>query len=609
MNINMMWQFPPNLTNAPIGPRDRGIEHYTGHRFESLVRETIQNSLDAQANPGQKPAKVDFRMEELEVHSFNGPELASAIQLSIEALKNKDEPYRQMFRKAVTQLTKENVPTLTITDSSTTGVIDDGDDDCPWAALTRGSGESAKQGNNASGFYGIGKAAAYLITDLRTVLYSTTFQKKEKKESRFMGKAILSGHRDPKGNKVTSEGYLCRPNFISLSNQEIPQQYRLEEAGLRLYIPGYKAPRNWQEEVIRVAIENFFHALIRGELEITLQTHTVNAETIWDYGNLLSTKSKYLLETSDTEPLAEARIDGVGNVTLRLKIHEDIDDNIHDVALVRDAGMMITRNRSKMGHAKFSIPSHWNCFTAVVECISDPDGQSAVRNCESPKHDELDVDRIPNHEDRAQAREALQTLGRWTREEVRKHTEPSISTDPVNATEAAGLLPVRGNNSTYHNDQPNGDSISEPIQRGTSFAAKSVTRNPNPNPNPKQQRQPPKPQKPPMPQPTAPLEALSRAKFRIGGRHGTHGLTVEIPPITGRMDNVQIQAVTEQGQAIALKITKAWSNGKEVKTRRDKITAITPNGHEPVTLEINLQEPVENRRFRLRTAKEKGDAT
>ena len=283
-----------------------------------------------------------------------------------------------------------------------------------------------------------------------------------------MGKAILSGHRDPKGNKVTSEGYLCRPNFISLSNQEIPQQYRLEEAGLRLYIPGYKAPRNWQEEVIRVAIENFFHALIRGELEITLQTHTVNAETIWDYGNLLSTKSKYLLETSDTEPLAEARIDGVGNVTLRLKIHEDIDDNIHDVALVRDAGMMITRNRSKMGHAKFSIPSHWNCFTAVVECISDPDGQSAVRNCESPKHDELDVDRIPNHEDRAQAREALQTLGRWTREEVRKHTEPSISTDPVNATEAAGLLPVRGNNSTYHNDQPNGDSISEPIQRGTS---------------------------------------------------------------------------------------------------------------------------------------------
>ena len=26
----MNWQFPPNLTNAPIGPRDRGIEHYTG---------------------------------------------------------------------------------------------------------------------------------------------------------------------------------------------------------------------------------------------------------------------------------------------------------------------------------------------------------------------------------------------------------------------------------------------------------------------------------------------------------------------------------------------------------------------------------------------------
>ena len=50
MSSSIQWKFPPNLTNAPIGPRDRGIEHYTGHRFESLVRETIQNSLDAQAS-------------------------------------------------------------------------------------------------------------------------------------------------------------------------------------------------------------------------------------------------------------------------------------------------------------------------------------------------------------------------------------------------------------------------------------------------------------------------------------------------------------------------------------------------------------------------------
>ena len=204
MPSKISWQFPPNVTDAPIGPRDRGIEHYTGQRLDSLVRETIQNSLDAQAKPGEAPAKIEFRVAELGVSSFKGGELAKAIEASIAELKPKDEAYRKKFRNATKQLDKATVPTLVITDSNTTGVRDD-DADNSWAALTRGSGESAKQGNNASGSYGIGKAAAYTATDLRTVLYTTTFAVNGHAESRFIGRTILSGHRDSEDQKVTSE--------------------------------------------------------------------------------------------------------------------------------------------------------------------------------------------------------------------------------------------------------------------------------------------------------------------------------------------------------------------------------------------------------------------
>ena len=610
MNPSIEWQFPPNLTNAPIGPRDRGIEHYTGRRFGSLVRETVQNSLDAQAKPGQLPAKVEFRLRELKVESFNGSELARAVNSSIDGLKDKDEAYRKMFRKAATQLTRVTIPALVITDCNTTGVRDDEDDGCPWAALTRGSGESAKQGNNASGSYGIGKAAAYLAADLRTVLYSTTFYVNGNTESRFIGKAILSGHKDQKGNKVTSEGYLSAADFTSLSNGDIPVPYRLEEPGLRLHIPGYSASKNWQNDVIRVAIENFFHAFIKGELEVTAGEKIVNAATIREYRNLLSVRDKYLLDTSRTEAVAETTISGIGIVNLRIILHETIDENIHDVALVRDAGMMITKYRTKMGPAKFTIPGHWNRFTAIVECLSDPEGESAVRNCESPKHDELDIDRIPNTEDHAPAREALQTLGRWMKEEIRRYAEPSSNTEPVNATEAADLLPIKqANNDPNRRPQPDGDSISQPVQRGTSSPMRRVMPPPPPPPpGPNRRRRPPSPPTPSGPQVLTQLDPLSRAKFRTGGRHATHGLTVQIPPFSKRISNVQIQAVTEQGQDIPLKITGVWGNGKELKTRRDKITAISPNGQKPVTLEINLQEPVNGRRFRLNTAKEKGAA-
>ena len=169
------------------------------------MRETIQNSLDAQEKRGQSPAKISFEINELDVASFNGAELATALKASVDGLKSKDEAYRKMFRKAASRLGKETITALVITDCDTTGAYDDGSDDCPWAALTRGSGESAKQGKDASGSYGIGKAAAFTATDLRTVLYTTTFGVNGHLESRFIGKAILSGHKDPQGNKVTSE--------------------------------------------------------------------------------------------------------------------------------------------------------------------------------------------------------------------------------------------------------------------------------------------------------------------------------------------------------------------------------------------------------------------
>ena len=608
METEFSWQFLPNWNNAPIGPKDRGIEHYTGGRLGSLVRETIQNSLDAQAHPGETPAKVDFQLEELEVASFNGSQLTTALQASIAQLKSKDDAYRKMFRKAVGELSRETIPALVITDSGTTGVVENDEDDNPWAALIKGTGESNKTGNNSGGSYGIGKAAAYSVTNLRTVLYTTAFNSGGKLESRFIGKAILSGHKDPGGNPVTSEGFFG-DGFSGLSNGDIPVSYRLGKPGLSLRIPGYKAIKSWQDDVIRFAIANFFHAIIKGELEVTVGEKTVTAETLDSFSTLLNSKEKFLLDTSRKQCGGQADatgyIDGIGTVNLYITLHEQLEEYIHEVALVRDAGMMITKIRGKLGPANFNIPGHWNRFTAIVECISDPEGKSAVRDAESPKHDELDLDRIPNEEDRAPARKALRDLGQWIREEIRKYAEPASNLEPVNATEAAAMLPIpQGNTDPNQKYLPNGDSISTPVQRGTSTPTRNVVPGP-PKRRKGKPRKPPGGQNPPIHQPLVPLAAFSRAKFRLGGRHDTHGLTIEIPPFNRRIDNVQIQAVTEHGGDIALKITHAWRNGKPLKISNQKITAIAPDAKNPVILEVNLQEPVNGRRFRLHNAKDR----
>ena len=599
------WQFPQNSTDAPIGPRNSGIENYTGNRSNSLVREIIQNSLDARLPTASGPARVTFRVEELDTADFSGAQLKTAIQACVDALKSKDEPYRKVFRNAARQLEAARIPSLIITDSNTKGVVDNGEDDSPWAALTRGSGESVKDGNDASGSKGIGKAAAFAATDLRTVLYTTTFRRNGHLESRFIGRAILSGHKDESGEKVTSEGFLGAPDFKSLANGSVPAAYQLDEPGLCLRIPGYPAQPEWQNEVIKTSIANFFHAIVQGNLEVAAESQVVTAANIDDYLHLLDYREQCFVQTSRNAPGNPCEIEGIGKVNLRIERHDSPERQVRDIALVRDAGMMITNSRSKMGPARITIPRHWHHFTAIVECLSDPELSSAVRDSESPKHDELDIDRIPNAEDRPAARKALRELGRWMEKVIKEKAEPTSSLEPVNAAEAASMLPIR-----QHNDNPlaaavpNGDGISQPVQRGTSVAQQSAVVRRGPRKG--KPHQPPKPQPPVPGQPLAQGDALSRAKFRIGGvADSTHTLTVQIPPFQKRLDNVQVVAVTEHGVDVQLKITGARIGGKELKPSNHKISAIHPNGNNPVTLEIKMQEPVSGRRFLLRTAKER----
>lgn len=618
MALQPSWQFPFNETDAPIGPRDRGIEHYSGQRFNSLVRETIQNSLDAQANPGHEPARVEFSIEKLHPKDFDGDTLATAIEASIAEMKPGDDTYRRMFSKALKQLKKGTVTTLAITDTNTTGLSDEGDHEGNWGALTRGAGESNKQRNNAAGSKGIGKAAAYIATDLRTVLYSTAFLTDRGLESRFIGKSILSGHKDSSGKPRTSEGFYANTKFKSLRNGEIPPRYQINTQGLCLRIPGYEPTQHWKDDITRIAIENFFHGIIKGELEIAIEERVIHASSIGDYTHLLKNpRERHLLEVSTMEPVEATSIEAIGEVNLRIKIHDSTQDNFHETALVRDAGMMITRNRTKLGPAKFTIPSHWNSFTAIVECMSDtsdPEKKSAVRESESANHNELELDRIPNSEDRPPARKALQALGLWIKESIQKYAEPTTSLDPVNAEEAAHMLPINQRTTDSNNKpRPTGDSISEPVQRGTSAPTTRVAPGPDPESEDQDKNKPhegdeekhhspPTRRSPARAQPIAQREVFARAKFRPGGRHPTHGITIQIPPLGKRVSNVQVLAVTEHGNDVLVKITEAWSNGRKLKINRSKITSIPPNGANPVTLEVNLQEPVEGRRFRIRTA-------
>ena len=59
---NCKWTFAESLGGQDIGPNDALVEFFKKIPYESLVRESIQNSIDARLDMS-KPVKVSFKFK------------------------------------------------------------------------------------------------------------------------------------------------------------------------------------------------------------------------------------------------------------------------------------------------------------------------------------------------------------------------------------------------------------------------------------------------------------------------------------------------------------------------------------------------------------------
>lgn len=216
------WQFPRNEADQIEGPIDSGIEHFTGNRDENVIRESIQNSLDARLDDkASSPVRVEFSIASLPSADIGSSQLDVALRAAANSSHNDNEDYKEQFLKAARMLRRignGSLPCLRIVDSNTSGASDDTRPNgapSKWAALTKGTGSSAKVQRDAAGSFGIGKFSAFAVADMRTVLYSTAYEAGKGLTHRFIGKTILVSH-EQKSEKYQKTGYFSGDNFYPL---------------------------------------------------------------------------------------------------------------------------------------------------------------------------------------------------------------------------------------------------------------------------------------------------------------------------------------------------------------------------------------------------------
>ena len=241
---------------------------------------------------------------------------------------------------------------------------------------------------------------------------------------------------------------------------------------------------NWNKILIASVLENFFGAIWRGKLAVTVERELITKETVnelfdkpgWEeylkgmkgepeafnnarhfLGTLVGTEEVFVEAQENRE---------LGLCEVRMAVGEQKPKR---VAVLRN-GMLIT---DQMDHLKRF--GDYKEFAAVVEC-QNKKGNELLRDMEPPKHNDFEPERLPP-DDQAKGQRALLELGRWVREMLKRHAR-----DPV-----ADVSDVRELADYFADDSPEDESSEKgeevnPIGAIQIRAPRKIDFNANPGP-------------------------------------------------------------------------------------------------------------------------------
>jgi hypothetical protein len=434
MNNSTELRFLSDDANENDGLGDAGIETYKDAVYASIARETGQNSADAWE---AKPVKMNFDVIEIDRNQLPGlQKLCSTVDICLaQAITEKDEKAIDFFNRAKEVLAADKIKVLHVADYNTKGLIGPSKRGTPFHSLVKGSGISIKESETSGGSFGIGKNAAFAISELQTVFYSSQYKLEGKLHFISQGKTILVSHVDEQGEHKKAKGYWGLPRFEAITELDaVPSWLQRKEQGTSIFSAGFRFQSGWQHKMAASLLSNFFCAIHKGEMEfvinegeIQLNKHTLaelfekdEIRKAAEENNSLEgfefAKSLFNCLTSAYTKEKEFSHDVLGKISFKILVSEGLPKKI---ALVRN-GMVITENLEHFGDkfAKFPMSKE---FIAIVEAQENV-GSALIKKLENPRHDGLSAERINDPKKRREANTAIKTLIKMIREAIREET-------------------------------------------------------------------------------------------------------------------------------------------------------------------------------------------
>lgn len=380
------------------------IEAFKGEElFDNLVRETVQNALDAKRMDCKEAVKVIFQLKYIKKELYDVFEQYDKCLKGCRTFwgESADAKLLRFLNEADLIIEKDKIPFFVASDYNTKGLIGsrNGKLNDPWEALTNEDGVSAGKTEGSGGSYGIGKNAPFACSGLSMVFYNTFAMDGEKA---FTGVAKLATLLDENGREAQRIGKFQKYDEMGEKWEPIYGEdscllrdiFARDEMGTDVIVAGFNQVKNWIENVKKAVIKHFFVAIKEKKLVVVIQgdesEYLINDETLDEYISVYAEDARMAVTIQLYKALTKP------DCMIPLSILEENDVELYiksdpgfsrTIANFRSTGMLV-------GQKSRRIFQH---YAAVVIVRKDKLG-GLLKDTEPPRHNRWDYKLITGEE-------------------------------------------------------------------------------------------------------------------------------------------------------------------------------------------------------------------
>ncbi len=419
----LFWFFPSTGHGEDDGFSDSLLEYFQGDHEKYIAREAIQNSVDAR-DDYSIPVSVVFERLSVPVSDLPGhAEFLDRLKRCLTFVAGQEKA-EKFFNSAIALMQGKNLPVLKISDFNTKG-LSGGDKEVGgnWYRLVRAAGTSSMKGVGG-GSFGIGKGAPIAASELRTVFYSSV---NDKNELVCQGKARLVSHHDDEQDVKQGVGFYGVEGYHAIRDANlVPDLFKRSERGTDIFVMGYKSDGDWERKLVKSVLHNFWLAIYRGDLEVTLRDDIGITITKENLGELLekydAQDARFFFEAvTGSSQTFEQDLKHLGKVTFYVRKGDAYPGR---VMMVRKPKMLVYEK----GYRVLREP-----YAGVFICENDK-GNSLLRDLEPPAHDKWDYARSQN------GLVVLRELDAFIRQSLKTMSD-SLTSEPQDIPGLSNYLP------------------------------------------------------------------------------------------------------------------------------------------------------------------------